>query len=410
MIRKYLNFIASGGIWLTLNLGLYIVLAFGITVLLTRTFSLEDYGNFQFIGAALSLAAIFSLPGLRRAISEAAARGKDASLMQGVKASLKSGVIGSLALLLVSGYYFWQGNSELAILLAIIGVLFVVYNPFLLIGGYQVGKEQFKRIFIYTCWIYGSQFITVLLVALLTKNLSYVILAYVGSVIISSFFSYKFISRKIPKDATDPEVVSYGIKLTLVDVIKSIAAQIDKIILFSLLSPAALAVYAVALIIPENILMFFNKVSTPLVFKKLTTTKQADVFKVLKRYLPLLVLGLLVMVVVLWYLLPIVIPLFFGENYQDAIWYSKILLFIIPPVFFVELFVGLMQAKKKVSSLFWFNTIISIIKIIAYLIAIPVWGILGAIVIRLTTRILALPLSLILVQRSKQQKTHNQSS
>ena len=384
-----MQFLSRGSFWLMLNLAFFFLFNMAIVVVLSRRLSPDTYGHYQFVLSVLGLVSLFGLPGMRRAISQSLARNRDWALVQGVVASLKTGILGAIVLGVVGLIYLLRGDATLGYTFFAIALPFIFYNPYLAVGSYFVGKEQFNRIAINTVAIYGTQAIAIIGVAWFIGSLQAILVASLLSVGVSGYLTYRRVKKALHPENTDPDVVRFGIKMSAIQILNVISTQTDKIILFYFLTPAELAIYTIALVFPENFTLLFDKVFTPLFFKKMTVHKPKDIFSELKKNLLVIVLGLIASVVLLWVLVYWLIPLFFGDFYSSAIPYARVLLFIIPFSFFVNFFQSFFNAKKQVKTFFHFNTTISIVLIVLYCICIPLWGIWGAIISRIGFRLVS---------------------
>ncbi len=108
-------YLAKGGFWLTLGQGVSSVSSFLLAIAFANLLPKETYGTYKYIMSIVSLLAIPTLAGMNTAIIQAVARGYEGSVMPAFKTKVKWGLLGGLASLILTGYYYFQGNNTLAI-------------------------------------------------------------------------------------------------------------------------------------------------------------------------------------------------------------------------------------------------------------------------------------------------------
>jgi O-antigen/teichoic acid export membrane protein len=167
------------------------------------------------------------------------------------------------------------------------------------------------------------------------------------------------------------------------NVLGSIAAQLDKVLVFTYLGPLQLAVYSFAIAPPEQA-NHLRKIVRTLALPKLSTQTAEE----LKRFLPYKVwLGVLAMggVVLGYYFIA---PHFFAlvlPQYIDSVWYSQVyaLVLLFAPTIILH---QALVAKKEQKALYVVNTAIPILKIALMFLLLPLYGVMGAIIGTIVTR------------------------
>jgi O-antigen/teichoic acid export membrane protein len=158
------------------------------------------------------------------------------------------------------------------------------------------------------------------------------------------------------------------------------AGNIDKIILPYFMGFKELAVYVVAVSIPQLNKFVISPIA-PIILPKLSAHKNIKkLYAFLMKKLPLMI-GVSVIINVIGIILtPIAVRLLFTGTYSDAIFFAQLsflgFFFIIPE----SIFYNFLVAKKKTRSLYKLNMAPDIIKIVLMLIMIPLWGVIGAII------------------------------
>ena len=156
-----------------------------------------------------------------------------------------------------------------------------------------------------------------------------------------------------------------------------IVGQIDKILVWHLLGPTMLAIYSFATIPIVQIQSFF-KILPILAFPKIAKENNKDSLKSLPK--KLIKLSLIISIIVVLYILlaPIFFKIFFPE-YIDSVIYSQI--FSLTLIFFPARLLGsTLKIKKQKKSLYKIKMISPIIRFIIYIIALPLYGLIGLVI------------------------------
>jgi O-antigen/teichoic acid export membrane protein len=214
----------------------------------------ETFGQYKYLLSVVSVLGAFSLSGLAVALSRSAARGYDAALRRVFTVHLLSHGPMALATLATSGYYYLKGNHEFGLGLGIAALAQPIINSAMLCLPFLQSKEQYGRASL-SAAAFGLIPAAVLVGALvLTDDLLLVLVAYFASNALVAAVLYRLTVRRYPADApSDPSLMRYGVHLTIQQIPASVTEHIDKILLFQLLGPSALAVYTFATAIPMQI-------------------------------------------------------------------------------------------------------------------------------------------------------------
>lgn len=375
--RVDMVYATKNGFWVTItqvvNSGFSLLLIIAFANLLPK----ETYGIYQYILSVMGVLSIFTLTGMNSSITQAVAAGHEGTLQLATKYQLKWNLMMVAAFLALSGYYLFQGDSNLSIAYVVLG-LFVpatlalnTYGPFL------DGKREFKfgaMTNIASSLIYSvGMFITILL----SNEVVWLVIAYALTTFLSTLFFYLYTLHKYkPKEShTDTTgALKYGRELTFIRFIGPIAGQIDKLILAHFYGAAPLATYALARIIPNRIIILIKKwvgIAFPK-FAQKTPDELNSVF-----YLRILQGILIGSVVALLYIL--IAPYLFKyllPQYIDGYVYSQILslslIFAIP-----NRYISILCESQKYSYIILVRTIFSsILSIVLFVI----FGIFGGII------------------------------
>jgi len=210
-----------------------------------------------------------------------------------------------------------------------------------------------------------------------TSNLFFIFIAYFFSYSSTQIISSLIVWRnQINNDKTEPGVTSYGKHLSVMQGATVIANNIDKILLFQFTGPAILAGYYLALVPFKQIKNFLSALNV-LALPKLSSQKVSDIKvnlppKLIKSYL-------LIVPIVLSYI--ILAPFFFKilfPNYVDFVFISQLfsLMLLFTPTTLLNTALTALEFKKQ---LYIVSTSTAILRVLLLLIAVPLWGLTGAV-------------------------------
>jgi len=128
------------------------------------------------------------------------------------------------------------------------------------------------------------------------------------------------------------------------------------------------------------------KVASPLLLPKFAKLKGRRVYNRIRSKLSLLVFLSILAAVIGIVLSPFFVPLFFSSTYKTAVPFTQLffvsLAFGLPSIVFLTL----LQARKRIRSMYTYQVTTAVITIVALLVLIPKFGILGACIAKLIIR------------------------
>lgn len=357
------------------------------TYVLVRALSTTAYGEYNFILTIISLAVVTSLPALGNAVLQSVSRGYLGTYRASLKVKFLSSLIGSLFLLGFTGWFFLQNNLELSYGFLIAACIFPFAYGFTQWKRLKIGLGNFSivtkvdgisviitSILIITAVSYVSNNILIPLLIILSVKALFDI--------VFSVLTYRSIKSD---DKVEKGSIYYGIKSSLFSVLGTTALTIDKIMIFFFLSPTSLAIYVAAEKIPELVKSLIKSLAAALAprFAKHEhyTAKLDNALKLFSF------ITFLVLVLFAFTLMPPLILLIFGEAYSDAIPYGQALMCITAVGNIAPLKGRFFKSKLDEQSIKEFTVSTSLIRIIASIILIPLWGLNGAILSFLIARL-----------------------
>ena len=371
-------YLAKGGFWLSFSTVVANVFGLAVTVAFANLLPPDLYGNYRYILSFFGLFLISTLPGINTATTRSVARGFEGSIIPGTIAKIKWGFIGAIASLSLAGYYFYNDNSTLGYGFLLASIFLPFFNACTNISGLFVGKKLFKEstlLGIPLKILYSAAMVITLFI---TNNIFFVLLVYLAINTINNFifFIYGLVKYK-KNNKIDPDNISYGKFLSFLNILSSILGNLDKIIIFHYFGAVKLAIYSFATILPDKMKIFTG------IINKLALPKfSIDDENISKKALPKKVFRLmlfLIPVVILYILFaPLIFRLLFPA-YQESIFYSQI--FVLSVLVYPQgLLATYLRARMKKKQLFLVTSIIPIIRATLYIILIPLYGVMGAII------------------------------
>lgn len=375
-------YLARGGFWISSSFILTSILSLVQVVIFANFLPKESYGVYKYI---LSLASIFSfltLTGMNEAVTQAAARsGSTGILKHAVKTQLKWNFLFTIVMTGLAGYYFLNQNILFAKSLFVLGLAFPLNTTFNTYGAFLVGRKDFRRASIYGTITPAVQLIALAIGALITQDIFTLVIIYaIASFLPNLIFCLQTIKLYGPESISqkeEGELILYSKHLSFMHILSSIAQYVDKLVIFHYIGAIQLAVYSLALAIPERARGFIKNLSM-MMTPKLSEKTVKDIHKSFyKRIFQGMLIGA---VMSAGYIL--LAPFFyriFLPAYLEAIAYSQIfsltLIFVLPSNYLGNIF----NAHKMLRPMYFSSLTASILKILLYIVLGKLFGIWGVI-------------------------------
>lgn len=396
-------YLAKGGSWLTLGQIVSSIASFLSAIAFANLLPQETYGTYKFVLSTVAILTIPTLKGINTAIGQAVTRGYEGSFPLAINTKIRWGLLGGLASLGLSGYYFINGNITLTLCFLIAAVFLPFMDSFNIYIAFLQGKKLFDMSMRFTASARIISVGAIIFILFLTNNIFLILITYFISNTLSRFIILKIILKKFKLNKKeDSKTISYGKHLSLVGVVGSIASYLDRILIFHFLGPIEVATYSFAIALPEQIKGYFRNIPT-LALPRLSKRSFEEINSVLyKRLLKLFIIGGLIAGT---YILaaPFIFKIFFPK-YLDSIFFSQI--FTITIVLLVPtLLLGVIgQSKLTIipkRMLYWVNISPPIILIISLLLLIKPLGILGVVMARIIFSLVTFIITLIFWKKLK---------
>ncbi|MEK7108922.1 MAG: oligosaccharide flippase family protein [Patescibacteria group bacterium] len=381
--ERYTNldmvYFASGSFWQTFGQAGSSFLALGLLLVFANFLPKETYGTYRYLISLAAILNVFTLTGMSQAVAQAVANGRDGVLRTAVRYQIKWNLLLMVASWALGAYYLWHENFAYGGALLVLSLCLPLTNAFNTYGPYLAAKRDFKlnnlfsilSTLIYVLGMFAAIFIS--------GQVIWLVVAYALTTLAANALFY-FLTLRMFKPPQEPaeDVLKYGRHLTYIGLMKPIVSQLDSIILNHFWGAAPLAVYSIAVAIPNRAVPFI-KDWVDLGFPKVAVKTPEDIDRTFyQRIAQGLFIG-----AVFAALYALAAPLLFKyllPQYLDAVLYTQILavtfIFAMP-----NRYVSTLLASQKMSKRIFTNSItISGVQLLLYAV-LGIWGgILGLIV------------------------------
>jgi len=391
-------YVARGGFWLSMGELVATAASFLLAIAFANLLDPVVYGNYRYILSIIGILIIFTLTGIWTAVAQAVARGLEGGFYTGFRTKLKWGLLGSMVALGGALYYWLQGNTTLPIPLLLIAIFLPLMQASQVYGSFLTGKKLFRVQVKYSVLSQILSAGSIIATLFLTQNILWIVAVYFVSNTFANYFFYLLTrSRFLPNKKEDPQTISYGKHLSLIDVFGQVAFYLDRILIFHYLGAVEVAIYHFALIPPEAFKGFLKNIQPLALPKFAQRTKEETKVTVVKKAGKLFLL--LIPVVGLYIVIaPLLYKTLFPQ-YLDSIFFSQVFalsLLATPIMYLAE---SALQSQKAQKELYQFNIVGSLLQITLLFVFIYFYGLLGAIVARIIGRLVYVGLGFVLVKR-----------
>ncbi|MGQ4876388.1 MAG: oligosaccharide flippase family protein [Promethearchaeia archaeon] len=357
------------------------------SIILTRIISKDIYGTYSFIMAIINIFSLFSIPGLKNVIFKVAAQEYDGVYFNAIKIRLKYSLISIFCLILFGLYflYFNINNNhhiEIGLILIFSSFFMPLYYSLDLWRFLLKGKQRFLNLFFFNSitFILNLSLIILFFIYLSFNDLFLLIYINLGNTIIFNIIFTYFCKKYLKNDKLNDNWKKQGISLTFIFLSSITFTFLGSIIIGFILPLESVAEYNIIFTVKNTI--------------SLTILAIIEVIypKIYKSNYNLMVLKKLYMLFIISFLLPIILiilidyPFFllYPSSYYAALLLLKLFLFIIP----FEILSGLLGPyfiKFNLNKELNISKLIPIITTTTlYLILIPTFKIIGAVISSMT--------------------------
>lgn len=315
-----------------------------VTLMIARLSAKETLGEFQLALSVLAIAAVISIRGFDTIILRDAARNKDGVYPRAVRTRFYWSLLGAPIMALFALYYYYRNEFPLAWAFLAVAMLvpwyFVVQSWQFMYKGKELFTEYALSSIIRSVL---TVLVTIFVLLIARDNVVALLLVYVGTNIFVNGITFMKSFTVLRNDEVSSDWKEYGYFLSKAGFFKQIAGNVDKVLAGIVFSPSVLAIYAVAVIIPNAVMLSFKSIFT-MALPKLSHRDFLG-WRDLFTALMIGVIATAVTASMVWFLL---IPLF-GEQYRSALPMAMVastaLLFL--PLSQLLVNFAFMQSKRK---------------------------------------------------------------
>ena len=373
-------YLAKSGFWLTTSQIISSLCSLVLAIAFANLIQPELYGNYRYILSIIGILSIATFPGINTAAIKSVADGDISSFWKLATKKIFWSLATTLLSLTLSLYYYLQSNQELSLVLIIVAILLPVIQTTGIYSSFLSGQKNFRRLAQWSMIskVFASGAIIISLF-FLEKLSSLILIYFLPEIIIESIFLYQLYRKNRPnRAAANINLYSnFGIHLSVMEILKTVASQIDKLLVFHYLGAAQLAIYTIASAAPGQIKSVLQNLTT-LSLPKFSESTESNIRKTLPQKLFTLELVIIVLIIFYWLIAPFVFPLVFPK-YIEAIFLSQV--YSLSLIFFPRTFFSTaMTAHMKKNQLYAIRIIAPTARITTFAVALPFFGLWGAVV------------------------------
>ncbi len=378
---KYIKKNLSTSTYAILNIVTNAIGGFVLNIILIRFLDLTDLGTYKTIFSIINIIALFSIIGLRNSITKAVAKKYKIFFLKVTNLSIIFSIIASFLMVILAFTYYRDSNVKYALLFS--SIILPFYFGLNTWESFFLGQRNFKKIFINYCFIIITRLALLFAILFYAKNYSYAVITYL---LIDSIYSLIFfinIKRKTDWEKVDlkaeKEYIRHGIRLTGASAVSVIASNIERVILYAVSDATAVGIYSVIAIIPKLAKNFIKTiVSIPTI--ELARLPEKDNRRIIKKYLFLIFLVGALIVLLLWFIAPYLLKIFFDVNDESILKFSRLILLYLLFIPFNLTIKYMCTYQGSGTSFFKLNTATDSIKLAFLIILIPFFEIYGIII------------------------------
>lgn len=385
ILKLDLDYFVRGGFWLTFSAVLSALAGIILSSLFARLWPRDVYGQFSFLIFAVGFLSITTLPGMVEAVFQGSIENKDGVFRKAIKKVVLWSCLGAGALIFGSFYFFVRDNSNLAIAVFLAALAFPFSTLSSLIIAFYNGKKQFKKSSLIS--VVANLFSVAFTALALIKFgglIQVTLFSMWSTAIVNIFLTLKALSE-IKSFSEDKKLIKLGMFLSFSQFIWLSLDYLDKLLIPLFLGYEKFAVYTFAILIPLQIQNFFKS------FVILGQPKIADIAdENVKRVLiskSLLFESVIFSIVLVYIILCPFIYRILYPGYEESVLLSQ--LFALSLLYYPSNLFGSYLVKKRVIKGSMIVTIIYFVSsTLTLLIFLHFWGLIGAILSKIFSRII----------------------
>lgn len=359
-----------------------IEIAFGLSTLavLARTLSQQEYAIYSLLFSYVAIARLTALPGLGQAVTQSFARGARGIYRPAVRLSLLGAGVGAALIAVGGGWSLLGGDVELGQMLLITALFFPLMGGLMLWREAALGAEDYWWFLAFEGGSNAVKGIAIIASAYLFPGmlLPVVVAALAAPAVTNVVATLVRIGGTPGLSHIEAGAIRYGLQVSAFQLPSVISQNLDKIFVFYLISPEALAIYVVAQRIPELARALVGDTNATLgpLFARAngyTAGMQAFSLRLWIVYLAVSAVGALVVV-------PWALPILAGDGYSDAVVLCQIMTVGIALEYLGNIQFRFVKSQMDSKSFLNITLMTSIVGIVLLVVFGLLWGVWGVVV------------------------------
>lgn len=397
-----LPYFIGGGFWLSISTLIILLSGILLSSLFARLWPKDIYGQYSFLISSLGFLSIFSLSGMSEAVFQGSIENKDGVFKVAVQKVFSASLLGTLILISGSIYFYFRDNSNLALASLIAAGAF----PFSAIGGLSLafykGKKNFRIVSILSIIVTLLTVFSTAAALLWFRSLILVVLFSTWSAALINIIILFKTFRDTKNEKKDKKLIKYGFFTSITGLIWLGLDYADRLFIPLFLGFEKFAIYTFSIFIPNQIQGFFKPIIT-LGQPKVTEISEKNLKNALiskSLQLEIIILG----IVLLYIFSAPFIYRFFFPSYSESISLSQ--LFSLTLLYYPNNLFGAYLTKKRLIRESVIGTLIfAVFSFGSLLLFIYLWGLIGAVISKIFSRILQVVITQFIFFRELRKET-----
>jgi O-antigen/teichoic acid export membrane protein len=397
----------SGNLWTiagrVASRGIAAAIGFFGSLVWANCFAKETYGKYQIIAAAIAVVAAFCLPGLNDASLISAAKNRDGNLGVILRQRIAVSIAGALVLAGWGAARYAGSDRALMWAFAVAALTFVAIQLQTIWNAFTNGKQRFRLLMVGEVLIALASLVGVGAFALAgwtaDAMLPWVVLASLGLTAAVTLALLATLPAMRSNRERDPSIVRYGHHVTAASLLAWVFKS-DLLIVGEVLAASDVALLAVALILPNQVKVFFTAFEQVFLPKVTAASSIREAWDYIRPRMTGLWAAYTALGILGFFLLPIAIPLVFSDRYADSVPLARWLwlsLCLSSPFTFLA---SILNAQRDKVFLYLKSVASPAITLALFAVFIPRYGVLGAVIARVANHALLVVLHVVYFARA----------
>ena len=392
-------YLAKGGFWLTAEQIVIGLTAFGVSIAFARFVPKSIYGTYRFLLSLFWTLTAFSLTGIPAALNRAVARNEEGAYRQAIPFSLLGSLPMSFIAAGIAAYYLFLGQTILGYGALAISLGGPFFQAGYLFASFLAGKKDFRRASLFGIALSLVPAVTlVTIMPFASTPLSFFIAYLASNIAIAAVLSMIVFRTYRPNRVMSTEFRNLSWHFSAVNILNTLATQVDQLFVFHFLGATDLAIYSIATTFPDQMRSMATNL-TSLAFPKFVRRSIGEIRQMLWHRIALITAFAGLGIAIYFFAAPFLFHLFYPA-YADSIFYSQLYAFslvalgsMIPST--------VLQAHAAKRELYAFNITSATVHITFMLLGILWYGLIGLIGARILSRVFNLALGTTLLNRPR---------